>query len=154
VAPASHLIQTFPANRNCNVQVRFLDEVRSSRGKAIAMSGPVRLVLLALCAIVFSGCASLPEIVERHSSSAIDPATPTPLGKIASDSSPNPDMSGFRLMPVGSFALDTRVQLAQRAVKTLDVQCSSQTTQWRLLEVETSHCNAFASLRISTKFGR
>jgi putative cardiolipin synthase len=36
--------------------------------------------------------------------------------------SPAPDMSGFRLMPLGAYSLDARVQLAQRAKFSLDVQ--------------------------------
>ena len=79
-------------------------------------------MLLAATATALTGCASLPPLGERPVTTAIDPATKTALSKIAIDSSPGDDLTGFRLMPVGSFALDTRVQLAQRAEKTLDVQ--------------------------------
>jgi putative cardiolipin synthase len=78
-------------------------------------------MLLAMVAVL-SGCATLPDHVERHASAAIDPSTPSALNKIATDSSPGDELTGFRLMPIGSYALDTRVQLAQRAEKTLDVQ--------------------------------
>jgi hypothetical protein len=44
------------------------------------------------------------------------------LGKIALASQPDPDLSGFRLMPGGDFAFDTRIQLARRAQRSLDVQ--------------------------------
>ena len=37
-------------------------------------------------------------------------------------SSPAPDQTGARLMPLGAFSLDTRIQLAQRASSSLDVQ--------------------------------
>src|SRR5207237_6855063 len=44
------------------------------------------------------------------------------LVKIAERSRPAPELTGFRLMPLGIYALDTRVQLAKRAKKSLDVQ--------------------------------
>ena len=46
----------------------------------------------------------------------------TTLGRIAQISQPAPELSGFRLMPLGTFSLDTRVQLARRAEVSLDVQ--------------------------------
>ena len=59
-------------------------------------------------------------------------ASPTPfpfplnpdstLVKIAKASSPGEDQTGVRLMPLGAFSLDTRIQLAQRATNSLDVQ--------------------------------
>ena len=79
---------------------------------------------LALMAVLFlaSGCAMLPADFERTPSKAmpLDPATP--LGRIAKSSQPDPDLSGFRLMPGGDFALNTRLELARRAERTLDVQ--------------------------------
>lgn len=44
------------------------------------------------------------------------------MGRIALDSSPAEELSGFRLMPVGSYALNTRATLARKAEKSLDVQ--------------------------------
>ena len=35
---------------------------------------------------------------------------------------PAPDLTGFRLMPLGAYSLDARIQLAQRARYSLDVQ--------------------------------
>ena len=40
----------------------------------------------------------------------------------AANASPDPDLSGLRLMPGGGFALDTRLQLARRAERSLDLQ--------------------------------
>jgi putative cardiolipin synthase len=78
--------------------------------------------LLSIIAIT-SGCATLPPYRPQPKEVAIPPsATATTLGKIAALSSPGDELTGFRLMPIGAFALDTRVQLAQRAEKTLDVQ--------------------------------
>ncbi len=43
------------------------------------------------------------------------PNPASPLVKIAEKSSPSPELTGVRLLPLGSFSLDTRIQLAQRA---------------------------------------
>jgi len=79
--------------------------------------------LLALCLMALGACGSLPR-VERDTRSveAIPLSESTVLGRIANAYRPAPDHSGFRLMPLGSFSLDTRVQLAQRAQVSLDVQ--------------------------------
>ena len=37
-------------------------------------------------------------------------------------SSPSPELTGVRLLPLGAYSLDTRLQLAQRASTSLDVQ--------------------------------
>ncbi len=42
--------------------------------------------------------------------------------RIARESSPEPTLTGFRLLPNGFYALDTRVQLVQRARDSLDLQ--------------------------------
>ena len=36
--------------------------------------------------------------------------------------SPSPEQTGVRLLPLGAYSLDTRIQLAQRATSSLDVQ--------------------------------
>src|SRR5437867_1506217 len=79
------------------------------------VSGLVALALLA-------ACSSLPTEVERKPSQAIPVSPQTTLGKISKDSQPSPELTGFRLMPIGSFALNTRIALAQRAQASLDVQ--------------------------------
>ena len=99
-----------------------------------------RLAGAALAALAFfmlTGCGSLPTI-DRASiaSEAIPLSTATTLGKIAKTSQPAPDLSGFRLMPLGLFSLDTRVQLAKRAEVSLDVQyyhfADDETGRWLL----------------------
>src|SRR5437870_569781 len=70
----------------------------------------------------FAGCSSLPKEVERKPSQAIAASPQTLLGKIAQVSQPSPELTGFRLMPIGSFALNARIALAQRAQASLDVQ--------------------------------
>ena len=81
--------------------------------------------LLALL-LALTGCASLPQVSadarEAQASEAIPLSTATTLGRIAQISQPAPELSGFRLMPLGTFSLDTRVQLARRAEVSLDVQ--------------------------------
>jgi cardiolipin synthase C len=90
------------------------------------------VVLLALGA-----CSSLP-VVDREAlaSEAIPLSTKTTLGRIAQQSSPAPELSGFRLMPLGLFSLDARVQLARRAEVSLDVQyyhfANDETGRWLL----------------------
>ena len=81
--------------------------------------GPALLLLAALLV----GCGSLP-VIERDAiaSEALPINTKTTLGRIAQGSQPAPELSGFRLMPLGLFSLDTRVQLARRAEESLDVQ--------------------------------
>ena len=79
--------------------------------------------LLGLLLLTLSACGSLPRVDQtaRHTQ-AIPLSTATTLGRIASSYRPAPEQSGFRLMPLGKFSLDTRVQLAQRAQVSLDVQ--------------------------------
>lgn len=82
---------------------------------------PAMMVVLAL---LVCGCATgLPKIDrEAITQMAIEQSSGTTLGRIAQDSSPAPDQSGFRLMPLGTFSLDARLQLAKRAESSLDVQ--------------------------------
>jgi len=90
---------------------------------------------LALFALV--GCGTLPAIDrDAIASEAIPLSTKTTLGRIARTSQPAPELSGFRLMPLGLFSLDTRVQLARRAEVSLDVQYyhfeNDETGRWLL----------------------
>jgi putative cardiolipin synthase len=81
---------------------------------------------LLVCAIVFAAlgaCSTLPRVDRAaKSSQAIELSRATALGRIADAHRPAPDLSGFRLMPLGSFSLDTRVELARRSQVSLDVQ--------------------------------
>ncbi|HWH84952.1 MAG TPA: phospholipase D family protein [Burkholderiaceae bacterium] len=94
--------------------------------------------LLALCALLaLVGCGTLPSIDrDKIASEAIPLDAKTTLGRIASTSQQEPQLSGFRLMPLGSFSLDTRVQLARRAEVSLDVQYyhfeNDETGRWLL----------------------
>ena len=79
-------------------------------------------VFVMAAALLFSGCATLPDEAPRPPTRAMAVSADTALGKIALAAQPDPDLSGFRLMPGGDFAFDTRIQLARRAQRTLDVQ--------------------------------
>jgi len=64
------------------------------------------------------------------------------------DSTPNPNMTGFRLMPIGFSSLDARVELARRAVHSLDVQyyliANDRTGRCSCGTCATRRCAAFA----------
>ena len=84
-----------------------------------------QLVLWALVAwllLLQAGCASLPSGVQRVPSQAIPAADTTTLGRIAMASSPDEGLTGFRLLPTGPYALDTRLALVQRAERSIDLQ--------------------------------
>jgi putative cardiolipin synthase len=92
-------------------------------GRPSPLSRWLRLGLAWMAVLVFAGgCATLPDQFERTPSKAMALSPDTALGKIAKASQPDPDLSGFRLMPGGDFALNTRLELARRAQRTLDVQ--------------------------------
>ena len=83
-----------------------------------------RLTLVWLCALWLAGCTALPvkQPGDMPASQAIAADGGTALGRIALRSIPAPELSGFRLLPLGSYSLDARLTLAERAQKTLDVQ--------------------------------
>ncbi len=60
--------------------------------------------------------------VDQPFSPALKPSPESPLVRIAQDSSPGPELTGFRLMPLGVYSLDARIQLARRARYSLDLQ--------------------------------
>jgi len=81
------------------------------------------LLALATALLALAGCTSLPTIDRQAiANEAIPLSEATTLGRIANAYRPAPDQSGFRLMPLGKYSLDTRVQLARRAEASLDVQ--------------------------------
>ena len=52
----------------------------------------------------------------------LPPSPDSPLVKTALASTPSADASGVRLMPLGIYSLEARVELAKRAQRSLDVQ--------------------------------
>lgn len=76
------------------------------------------------CALLamLTACGSLPQMHERADEYAAPPDQSTRLAKIVDDSTPPGEHSGFRLMPLGVYSLDARIQLAKRAQQALVVQ--------------------------------
>jgi cardiolipin synthase C len=93
-------------------------------GLSTALRGgrPFARAWLIVAALALAGCASLPDKVERTPSKAIVAKADTELGRIVKASTPDAELSGFRLLPSGEYALQARLELARRAQRTLDVQ--------------------------------
>ena len=91
--------------------------MHSGHAASLLFHAALAMALAALCA-----CGSLPPARERTPDLAgrSDPATA--LARIAAASTPPGEHSGFRLMPLGVYSLDARIQLAARAEQTLVVQ--------------------------------
>jgi putative cardiolipin synthase len=86
-----------------------------------AWCGRVAAALLA--ALLLGGCGTLPGPGPRPESRALGAHGEGNLARIAQASTPpGAELSGFRLLPLGAYALDARLQLAQRARISLDVQ--------------------------------
>ena len=84
-----------------------------------------RTWLLALCAALVSACATMPPGAEypKTVSTALAHPEDTPLGrKVEARAKAHPGLSGFRLFASGSDAFTLRVQMANSAQRTLDVQ--------------------------------
>jgi putative cardiolipin synthase len=82
------------------------------------------LAMLAGALLLIAGCATPLPAIDRsaNASTAILISDQTTLGRIVEKSTPKDAHSGFRLLPLGSFSYDARVQLARRAEVSLDVQ--------------------------------
>ncbi|MBD9665729.1 putative cardiolipin synthase [Variovorax paradoxus] len=82
----------------------------------------LRICLAGAMAAALAACGSLPPAHERAAVNAAAADPSTTLARIAAASTPPGEHSGFRLMPLGVYSLDARVQLAQRAQRSLVVQ--------------------------------
>jgi cardiolipin synthase C len=82
----------------------------------------VRMLLIVAAAL--GGCATPLPRVDRVAieSTALPGDAGTPLGRIVAASTPEGQHSGFRLLPLGPFSYDTRLQLARLATVSLDLQ--------------------------------
>ncbi len=80
------------------------------------------LLVTLLLAMSLAGCGTLPAAAARSASAALPPDPISPLVQTALASTPDPELSGFRLLPLGSYSLDARLQLVRRARSSLDVQ--------------------------------
>ena len=83
------------------------------------------LGLVALAALLLAGCATLPPGSDypRAASNALAHPEQTRLGRqFAAASAAHPGLSAFRLLPVGIDSFLLRMEMAQQAERTLDVQ--------------------------------
>jgi phosphatidylserine/phosphatidylglycerophosphate/cardiolipin synthase-like enzyme len=93
-----------------------------TRGRLDVLRRAGAAFALAAAALLAAGCASLPRDVQRTPSTAIPASTDTELGRIAAAPARDPALSGFRLMSWSAQAFATRLALAQRAQRSIDVQ--------------------------------
>jgi cardiolipin synthase C len=84
--------------------------------------GTRHLWLLALLAWALTGCMSLPDVSQRPWDYALPPAPASPLVRLAAASVPAGELSGFRLVSSGAEALQLRLALIERAMRSLDLQ--------------------------------
>lgn len=82
----------------------------------------LRMALAGVLIAALGACGSLPPARERPAEFAASADPSTTLARIAAASTPPDEHSGFRLMPLGVYSLDARIQLAQRAQRSLVVQ--------------------------------
>ena len=73
-------------------------------------------------AVMLGACGTLPPRTGMPETLALAPDPGTALAKIVAASTPPGEHSGFRLMPLGVYSLDARIELARRAQRSLDVQ--------------------------------
>jgi phosphatidylserine/phosphatidylglycerophosphate/cardiolipin synthase-like enzyme len=78
--------------------------------------------LLAVLALLISGCATLPRHVEKPLSAALKNPDTTSLGRIVAAEEGGKNLSGIRLLTSGEEALADLVALADHAERTLDIQ--------------------------------
>jgi putative cardiolipin synthase len=84
---------------------------------------PAATLALWLSALaLLGGCAGLPNAGHGPASVALPADASSALARLAEQASPDPELSGFRLMPGGAFALDARLELIRLAERSLDVQ--------------------------------
>jgi putative cardiolipin synthase len=84
--------------------------------------GSLRVGGLLLVAALLGACGTLPPAGPKAETRALLPRDSGDLAVIAKASTPPGELSGFRLLPLGPYALDARLQLIQRARHSLDVQ--------------------------------
>src|ERR1700750_3103058 len=89
----------------------------------IGMRRAARVVVAVFLAALAAGCASLPSLEGRESSSAFADTSSTRLGRAAQAlTSAHPGKTGIHALPVPTDAFAARVLLAAAAEKSLDLQ--------------------------------
>ena len=105
--------------------LRAVDSVRALVGAMLRHRPAVASVaagILAACAVSLVGCASLPPLERQAPRVALDAPADAPLVQLAAHSLSQANGSGFQILPISYGSMAARVTLADRAVKTLDVQ--------------------------------
>ncbi len=84
----------------------------------------LRGLAVAIAAACLAACGSVPLRSETPPVAALSPSPESPLVQLVRNSTPpeERERSGFRLMPIGAYSLDARIELAKRATRSLDVQ--------------------------------
>src|SRR6478672_4704175 len=92
-------------------------------GKSVSGLRGVNGIIAGLVAILAGGCASLPSLEGRTTSSALPPGLETPLGRgIAPLAREHPALTGVHPLTAGEDAFAARVFLARNAQRSLDAQ--------------------------------
>lgn len=89
---------------------------------AVFVSVPGRAATILTAFFLLSACGSLPAVKLMADTRTLPVDKSAPLAKIVAASTPQGEHSGFRLMPLGVYSLDARLELAKRATRSLDVQ--------------------------------
>ena len=80
------------------------------------------LLAAVLAVLMLAGCGTPRPPREKPASGALRPPDQGSLAAIAKASTPPGGLSGFRLLPLGPYALEARLQLIGRASHSLDLQ--------------------------------
>lgn len=91
-------------------------------GRRLAALRTWLLWALVLGMLGMSGCAQLPAQAPRPPTLAVQEDGGTYLGRMARAASPDPELSGFRLLPMPTFAMEARLELVRHAERSIDVQ--------------------------------
>lgn len=94
----------------------------STIGRRLAALRMWLLWALVLGMLGMAGCAQLPAQAPRPLTLAVQEDGGTYLGRMARTASPDPELSGFRLLPMPIFAMEARLELVRRAERSIDVQ--------------------------------
>ena len=94
--------------------------------RIMTTSIPLRSILCRLAvscaALLLAACGALPQRTDYPPSTAAKASPDSPLVRIVEVSTPSPDLSGVRLMPLAAYSLDARIELVRRAKYSLDIQ--------------------------------
>ena len=100
-----------------------------------------------LLGLALGACGALPVGTPRNASQSLE-STPaqSPLAQLAADALPPEAASGFRLLPLGPYALDARLALIRNATRSVDLQVY-------IMENDASGRAVFGALRDAAERG-